>query len=69
MLGRGDAFYCPMLKSKRAIVIQLSKEDGDTIIGYDCEYPNCPYNGCQLIDKYPIGTSSFEIDKKNMSNT
>lgn len=63
-LCHGDDIYCPMKQSQIGILIFLNKEDKDTIIGYNCEYPNCYPNLCKLPTKYPIGGSDREAKAK-----
>lgn len=68
MAGSGTVIHCPMTRNMKGIVIYQKDMNDDTIIGYNCEYPNCYSHLCKLPTEYPIGSSLREVQKKNQSS-
>lgn len=60
----GGVYHCQYNNSIIGTVIYISKEDNDTIIGYECDYTKCSSIMCQLKEDYPIGTSDNEAKRK-----
>lgn len=57
-------YYCSFDRKTIGAVVFMNKEDGDTIIGYNCDYQTCGSDYCQLKRDYPIGTSDREATRK-----
>lgn len=57
----GFICYCSKSGSQRGIEI---KWENDSVIGYGCDYPDCPQD-CQVVSDRPVG---FRSQKSHTSS-